>query len=319
MHGSLHGAALRAALKIRPLDGTTKDAAKGCRKPSKPVAAGWQFPGKLTEVCAQSCGDTKIAPLAGNRNGWMRTTAAIAGVLAFMGVWSPAGPAAADVALTASNAINVVLEELVPQFERASGHKVTMRLGVASFLRKEIEDGAAFDVAILVGNLDRLVQDGKIAAGTGVALGRSGYGLAVRAGARKPDIATTEAFKRAILDATSVGYTEGGGSGTYFVNLLDKLGIGEAMKPKLRPGTNTQAAVARGEIEMTVTGIVPILRSKGVELAGPLPPDLQSYSTFVAGISSTTKEKEAAAALLRFLTTPEAVAVFKRRGVEPIP
>jgi ABC-type molybdate transport system substrate-binding protein len=100
-----------------------------------------------------------------------------------MSAWMPVRPAAADVALTASNAINVVLEELVPQFERARGHKVTMRLGVASFLRKEIEDGAAFDVAILVGNLDRLVKDGKIAAGTPVALGRSGYGLAVRAGA----------------------------------------------------------------------------------------------------------------------------------------
>jgi molybdate transport system substrate-binding protein len=218
----------------------------------------------------------------------MKIAAAIAGGFAFMSAWMPARTAIADIALTASNAINVVLEELVPQFERASGHKVTMRLG-------------------------------KIAAGTGVALGRSGYGLAVRAGARKPDIATTDAFKRAMLDATSVGYTEGGGSGTYFVNLLDKLGIAAAIKPKLRPGTNTQAAVARGEIEMTVTGIVPILRSKGVELAGPLPPDLQSYSIFVAGISSTTKEKAAAAALLRFLTTPEAAAVFKRRGVEPMP
>jgi molybdate transport system substrate-binding protein len=249
----------------------------------------------------------------------MKNAAAIAGVLAFMSAWSPAGPATADIAVTASNAINVVLEELVPPFERASGHKVTMRLGVASFLRKEIEGGAPFDVAILVGNLDRLVKDGKIAAGTPVALGRSGYGLAVRAGAPRPDIATTETFKRAMLAAASVGYTEGGGSGTYFVNLLGKLGIAEAMKPKLRPGTNTQAAVARGEIEMTVTGIVPILRSKGVDLAGPLPPDLQSYSIFTAGISSTTKEKNAAAALVRFLTTPAAAAVFKRRGVEPMP
>lgn len=247
----------------------------------------------------------------------MKNAAAIAGVLACVSAWSPAGATAADLSLTASNAINVVLEELVPQFERASGHKVTMRLGVASFLRKEIAGGAAFDAAILVGNLDRLVQDGKIAAGTPVALGRSDYGLAVRAGAPKPDIRTIEAFKRAMLNAMSVGYTEGGGSGSYFVGLLDKLGIAAAMQPKLRPGTNTQAAVARGEIEMTVTGIVPILRSKGVELAGPLPPDLQSYSIFVAGISSTTREKEAAAALLRFLTTPEAAAVFKRRGVEP--
>src|SRR5262245_5639076 len=250
----------------------------------------------------------------------MKTAAAIAGVLAFMNAWGAANPAAAaDISLTASNAINAVLDELVPAFERASGHKVTMRLGVASFLRKEIEGGAPFDVAVLVGGLDRLVQDGKIAAGTSVALGRSGYGLAVRAGAPKPDIGTTDAFRRVLLNTTSVGYTEGGGTGSYFVGLLDKLGIVDAMKPKLRPGTNTQAAVARGEIEMTVTGIVPILRSKGVALAGPLPAELQSYSTFTAGISAATKEKAAAAALLQFLTTPEAAAVFKRRGVEAMP
>lgn len=246
----------------------------------------------------------------------MKIADAIAGALAFI---SAGSPAAAEIALTASNAINVALEEIVPQFERASGHKVTMRLGVASFLGKEIEAGAPFDVAILVGGLDRLVKDGKIAAGTRVALGRSGYGLAVRAGAPKPDIATTEAFKRAMLNATSVGYTEGGGSGDYFVGLLDKLGIAAAMKPKLRPGADTQAAVARGEVEMTVTGIVPILRSKGVVLAGPLPAELQSYSVFTAGISATTKQKDAAAALLKFLTTPEAAAAFRRRGVEAMP
>jgi molybdate transport system substrate-binding protein len=250
------------------------------------------------------------------QGGVMKNAGAIAGMFAFMSAWLPAGPAAADLSLTASNAINVVLDELVPQFERANGLKVTMRLGVASFLRKEIEGGAPFDVTILVGSLDRLVKDGKIVAGTPVALGRSGYGLAVRAGAPKPDISTSEAFTRAMLNATSVGYTEGGGSGTYFVNLLSKLGIAEAMKPKLRPGTNTQAAVARGEIEMTVTGIVPILRSKGVDLAGPLPPDLQSYSIFTAGISTKTREKDAAAALLQFLAAPEAVAVYNRRGVE---
>lgn len=247
----------------------------------------------------------------------MKIATAIAS--AFVLIAGPNPAAAADITLTASNAINAALDEVIPQFERASGHKVTMRLGVASFLRKEIEAGAPFDVAILVGALDRLVQDGKIAAGTSVALGRSGYGLAVRAGAPKPDISTTESFRRAMLNATSVGYTEGGGSGSYFVGLLDKLGIAAAMKPKLRPGTDTQAAVARGEVEMTVTGIVPILRSKGVELAGPLPPDLQSYSVFTAGIGATTKDRDAAAALLKFLTTPEAAAVFRRRGVEAMP
>ena len=106
---------------------------------------------------------------------------------------------------------------------------------------------------------------------------------------------------------------------TYFVRLLERLGIAEAMKPKLRPGTNMQAAVARGEVEMTVNGIVPILRAPGIELVGPLPPELQSYSPFFAGVSAATREKDAAMALLKHLTSPESIAVFKQRGVEPMP
>lgn len=232
---------------------------------------------------------------------------------------TPAQPAVvAELKLVASNAINAALDELVPRFGAATGHTVSMRLGVASALRKEIEQGTAFDVAILVGNLDDLIRQGKVAAGTTVALGRSGYGLAVRHGAPKPDIGTTTAFKRTLLGATSVGYTKGGGSGAYFVRLLDRLEIADAMKPKLRPGENTQAAVARGEVEMTVTGIVPILRSPGVDLAGPLPPELQSYSVFVAGLAAASRERAAAAALIGFLASPDAVSVFKKRGVEPV-
>ena len=250
----------------------------------------------------------------------MKLGALVVSALALTGACGPASSAtAAEITLVASNAINVILDEVVPQFERESGHKVVMRLGVASSLRKEIEAGAPFDVAILVGNLDGLVQQGKIAAGSPAALGRSGYGLAVRAGAPKPDIGTADAFKRAVLNAKSIGYTEGGGSGAYFVRLLDRLGIADAVKPKLRPGANMQSAVARGEVEMTVNGIVPILRAPGIELAGPLPAELQSYSAFFAGASTTTKHQNAATALLRFLVTPGTAAVFKRRGVEPIP
>jgi molybdate transport system substrate-binding protein len=241
-------------------------------------------------------------------------------VFAFALVAAPGVPAAAaNVTLFSSNAINVVLEELVPQFERATKHKVAMRLGYASLLRKEIEAGAAFDVAILVGNLDRLVKAGKITAGTPIALGRSGYGLAVRAGAPKPDISTTEAFKRTLLSAKSIAYSADGGSGRYFVSLLDRLGIAEAMKPRLRPGANTQKLVASGEVEMTVNGIVPILRSAGIDLVGPLPPELQSYSTFFAGVSAASGNREAATALLGFLTSPTAIAIFKKRGVEAAP
>jgi molybdate transport system substrate-binding protein len=226
---------------------------------------------------------------------------------------------AAEITLLGSAALDVILEEVVPDFSRLTGHKVAMRLDYASLLRREIASGAAFDVAILVGELDDLVAQGRIASGTPVALGRSAYGLAVRKGAPKPDIATADAFKRTLLGATSVGYARDGGSGAYFVRLLERLGIAEAMKPRLRPGATPQEAVAKGEIEMSVSGIVPILRTPGVELAGPLPDDLQSYSTFVAGLSAATREQAAAAALLSHLTSPAVTAVFRKRGVLPVP
>jgi molybdate transport system substrate-binding protein len=229
----------------------------------------------------------------------------------------PAPTAAADLVLLSSNAINAVLAEVVPRFERATKHKVTMRLDYGSLLRKQIEAGATFDVAILVGSLDALVRHGKIAAGTPIALGRSGYGLAVRKGAHKPDIGSTEAFKRTMLNAKSVAYSKDGGSGRYFLRLLNRLGIAEAMKSRLRPGANTQKLVASGEVEMTVNGIVPILRSPGIDLVGPLPPELQSYSTFFAGVSTRTANNDAAMALLRHLASPTSAATFKKRGVEP--
>jgi molybdate transport system substrate-binding protein len=260
-----------------------------------------------------------IAIKAGRNRPVHRGFTAIMAITVASAIGLAAPAAAADLSLFASNAINVILEEIIPPFERASGHKVTLRLDVAARLRQDIESGAAFDLAILVGNLDGLVQRGKMATGTPVALGRSGYGLAVRQGAPKPDIATTEAFKQALLKSSSVAYTEGGGSGSYFLGLIDRLGIAAAMQPKLRPGTNTQEAVARGAVEMSVNGIVPILRARGVELAGPLPAELQSYSVFFAGISATTKHNAAAVALLKYLTTPAVVATFKQRGVEAMP
>jgi molybdate transport system substrate-binding protein len=231
-----------------------------------------------------------------------------------------AAPArAAEITLLGSAALDVILEEVVPAFERATGHKVAMRLDYALLLRREIGSGAPFDVTILVGELDDLVAQGRIASGTPVALGRSAYGLAVRKGAPKPDISTADAFKRTLLAASSVGYARDGGSGAYFVRLIERLGIANEMKPRLRPGANPQEAVAKGEIEMSVNGIVPILRAPGVELVGPLPPELQSYSTFVAGLSAATKEPAAAAALLAHLTSPAAIAVFRKHGVLPAP
>lgn len=237
-------------------------------------------------------------------------------VLALAASNTPA--AAADIKLFCSRAIDAIIEELGPQFERASGHKLVLRYGVGSILKREIEAGAAFDAAILVGAIDDLVKAGKIVAGTSAVLGRTGYGVAVRKGAPKPDISSTEAFRRTLLNARAVTFNKDGGSGTYFVRLLDRLGIAEEMKPKLMPSPDSARLVATGEADLTVNGLTPILRAPGIELVGPLPSELQSYSVFVAGVGAAAKDGEAATTFVRFLTTPAALAVFKSRGVEPV-
>jgi len=225
---------------------------------------------------------------------------------------------AADIDVLCSGAIDAIMGEVAPQFERASGHKLNMRYGIGAVMKRQIVAGETFDAAILVGAIDDLVTAGKIVAGTPAVLGRTGYGVGVRIGAPKPDIGTAEAFKRTLLSAKAVAYNKEGGSGTYFVRLLDRLGIAEEMKGKLMPRRDTAKAVASGEADLTVNGVTPILRAPGIELVGPLPAELQSYSTFVAGVGTGARDAQAATAFVKFLTTPAAVAVFKKRGVEPV-
>lgn len=241
-------------------------------------------------------------------------TLALALVLAASAVPAVAG----DINLLCSRAIDAIMAELVPEFERTTGHKVVLHYGIGSILKREIEAGAAFDAAILVGAIDDLVKAGKIVAGTPTMLGRTGYGIGIRKGAPKPDIGTTEAFKRTLLGARVVTFNKDGGSGTYFLRLLDRLGIAQQMQSKLMPSPDNALLVASGQADLTVNGLTPILRAPGIELVGPLPAELQSYSVFVAGVGAAAKEAEAATALVRFLTTPAAVAVFKREGVEPV-
>jgi molybdate transport system substrate-binding protein len=166
---------------------------------------------------------------------------------------------------------------------------------------------------------DDLVRRGKLAAGSRVDLGRTGMGVAVRSGAPKPDIGTVDAFRRALLAAPTVAYADGGASGTHVHGILARLGIGEAMKPKLRPypAGGAVAAVARGEADIVVIGVSPILDVPGVELVGWLPPELQSYIVFTGSIGVAAKEAEAARTLLTLLTSPAAVALFKAQGFEP--
>lgn len=227
----------------------------------------------------------------------------------------------ADIRVLSTHAVLDALNELGPKFERATGHRLSIGYDPAKAVKRQIENGAAFDVAIVTRPVfDDLAAQGKILLETRADIGRSGLGVAVRKGAPKPDIATTEAFKRALLAAKSVVRSTEGTSGIYFEKLLDRLGIAEAMRDKVKLGPSGRVAelVARDEADMAVQQIAELLPVTGAQYAGPFPPELQLYSEFAAGVASASKHREAAKAFIATLTTPEAIALFTAAGLEPI-
>jgi len=214
-----------------------------------------------------------------------------------------------------------VLNELGPKFERATGNRLSIGYDPAKAVKRQIENGAAFDVAIVTRPVfDDLAVQGKILPETRADIGRSGLGLSVSKGAPKPDIATTEAFKRALLATKSVVRSIEGTSGIYFEKLLDRLGMTEAMASKIVLGPSGRVAelVARGEADMAVQQIAELLPVTGAQYAGPFPPELQLYSEFAAGVATASKHRDAAQAFIATLTTPEAIALFKAAGLEPV-
>src|SRR5580704_2294975 len=203
--------------------------------------------------------------------------------------------------------MRTLMVEVVPLFERATGHKAEIEFALTSALIRKIEAGAAFDVALLPRpELDELGRAGKVASGSTADVTRSTVGLCVRAGAPKPDIATVEAFKRVLIGARSISYSDGP-SGAYIAALLARLGIADAMKSKTRlTGRPVAELVAAGEAEIGLQQIVAILPVKGAELVGPLPSELQNVIIYSAGLSVSAQESAAARALMRFLARPEA-------------
>jgi molybdate transport system substrate-binding protein len=239
--------------------------------------------------------------------------AAVAAGAAFM--LATGGASAAEITLLCSNALKSVIEELGPAFEKASGHKLKTEYGSTGPLKAMIEKGRAFDVAILgVEATDDLIKSGKLSTRTDIA--RSGMGVAVRRGAAKPDLGTTQAFKQALLNAQAISYSDGGLSGIYLKGLLERLGIAEQLKSKIRSGRGGEM-VSEGKAEIGLTQISEILSEPGAELAGPLPADIQQYTIFPAAIGTAAAHTEAGQALLKFLKSPEAARVLKAKGLEP--
>jgi molybdate transport system substrate-binding protein len=231
----------------------------------------------------------------------------------------PAIANAAEIHVWTTRAIATVLAEVGPQFERASGHRLHVYSGLPVDFEQRVKAGNPLDVLISGSSpIDRWVKEGKLVAATRTDIARSGIGVEVRAGARKPDVSSVEAFKRTLLDAKSIAYLRVG-SGIYVHGLLERLGIAEAVTLKVtRPESDiVSELVAKGEVELGIVVITQILTTPGVELVGPLPPQIQSYVAFAAGVSVNSKAPDAAIQLIKFLTVPAAAPVIKAQGMEP--
>ena len=213
------------------------------------------------------------------------------------------------------------MAELVPQFERANDCKIAISYDPAKVMLARIQKGETADLAITgSGALDELVIQGKILAGSRRGLARCGVGIAVLAGKPKPDISSVAAFKRTLLGARSVAYTQEGTSGMHFSGVIEHLGIAEQVKAKAvrQPGGLIGELVAAGKAEIAIQQIPELLAVPGIELVGPLPAEIQLVTVSSAGIFAGAKQAEAAQRFIRFLTTPVAAQVMKAKGLEPM-
>jgi molybdate transport system substrate-binding protein len=240
------------------------------------------------------------------------------GAAGFLMLASVAG--AAEIKVLASNAIKEAYLELAPQFEKASENKVVTTWAGTIDIMKRMAAGETYDLVIMAGpSIDELVKQGKIVSGSRVDLVKSGVGVAVRAGAPKPDISSGDALKKTLLSAKSVGLSTGP-SGVYVADLLQRMGIADEIKPKLKqtaPGVPVGTIVASGEAEIGFQQVSELIHVPGIDYIGPLPADVQHITVFSAGIHSGTKEPDAAKALVKFITAPTAVPVIKKHGLEP--
>jgi molybdate transport system substrate-binding protein len=232
--------------------------------------------------------------------------------------------AAAELKVYSTIGVQGAVEELVPQFEKASGHKLAITWATAPMLVRRIEAGETADVLILSrAGIDTLSKEGKIAPGFELTLASSAVAIAVKAGAPKPDISTPEALKQILLNAKSISYTDpasGGATGVYFAKLLDRMGIADQMKAKTKyppPGGFSGNLLLTGEAELAVQQKPEIMHVAGTEIVGLLPGDLNMVTVFVAGIAADSRNVEAAKALIKMLQSPEAVAVFRAKGLDP--
>ena len=230
---------------------------------------------------------------------------------------------AAEIKVYSTIGVKSAIEDLAPKFEKAAGHKLNITWGLISGFVKKAQEGDVPDVLIVSRpGIDSLTKDGKIAAG-GVTLGESIFAFGVKHGAPKPDISTVDAMKKTLLSARAVGYTNpaaGGASGVYFGKMIEKLGIASEIKAKSKfppPAGFVGTLLTNGEVDIAFQSKPELTTTEGVDVVGPPPGDLGHTNVFAAGVGAASTNSEAGKALLKFLTTPEAQAVFKAKGFDP--
>jgi molybdate transport system substrate-binding protein len=245
---------------------------------------------------------------------WTNLAAAVC--LAVLGMPGPGPAHAAEITVLGGMGVISGIRDLAAGFEKATGNKVNAVF--AQNVMAAANSGAPADiVALNPPVIDDLIKSGKIV-GPRVDFARAGIGVAVKAGAPKLDLGTVDAFKRAMLDAKSIGYSTAG-SGLMVANIMRDLGLTEPLKARTKflDGFPAAEAVARGEVEIALQQINVILPVAGAELGGVLPPELQQYNQFAAGVLATSKEKEVAAAMVKFMGAPENAALVRKSGMEP--
>ncbi len=253
------------------------------------------------------------------RNGKMnRIITAAAAAIAF-GFVQPVLTKADEIRVWTARAIATVLVEIGPEFERTTGHKLVVSSDLPDAFARRLKAGEQFDVLITgLAPIEEWIKAGRIIAETRTDIARSGIGVAVRAGTTKPDISSVQAFKRAVLDAKSIAYLKVG-SGIYVNALFKRFGINEVVRPKVtRPERDIVCElVGKGDVELGIVVVTQILTSPGVELVGPLPPEIQSYVVFAAGVGTNSKVPEASKQLIKFLNSGVAIRVIQSQGMEP--
>ena len=252
-----------------------------------------------------------------------RTIRRLAAIAVFLSAQA-ALASTAEIKVFSTVGVKSVLEDLVPKFEKATGHKLAITWSTASLLAKRVQAGEQADALILIkGNLETLQKEGKIMPGTDVIFSKSIFAVGVKAGAPKPDISTPDALKQALLASKAVSYTDpatGGASGVYTAKQIAKLGITEQMKGKTKhppSGGFSGSLLVDGQADIAINSKPELLSVPGVEVVGPLPGDMAYTVIYAAGVQSGAAQADAAKALVKYLMSPEAQAVFKAKGFDP--